>query len=302
MYNYQQALQQAAGVAAANMQRKQFDVENDQLAAQHYQTEQSIVTGAVGPVAGTMVAKSLGGLTKRYVGPLVGDIAEKLASGDLKGGLETGVQAGIDTLSRTLRNRSGASRGGGLDLTDVQQDEPTFPSALPSQSDLTIEEPLEAPGPASTGDPFVDLRNTVTDYRQEIGVTDPVPELGVGTENRVASMSTQYEPQPSQLDPNDLKSDGPGGDFEPVDASMAPEAEADAAVSDVVKGTEIARTLTSAAETDAALGGPEDPIGDVVSLAIGLGGLFGSIFGVHKPSLPKSPQIAPLNPSSQFGV
>ena len=134
MYKYQQALQQSAGVAATNMQNKMLDVEKGQLDAQHYQTDQSVVTGAVAPVAGAFVADGLGGLAKRYVGPVVSDIAEKLASGDTEGALRTTVQSGIDSLTRTLGNRSGTVQGGG---NASSGDTPSLPKPSDMERDLT---------------------------------------------------------------------------------------------------------------------------------------------------------------------
>ena len=308
MYKYQQALQQSAGVAATNMQNKMLDVEKGQLDAQHYQTDQSVVTGAVAPVAGAFVAEGLGGLAKRYVGPVVSDIAEKLASGDTEGALRTTVQSGIDSLTRTLGNRAttGSTTGSGLDETGLQPD-PASTSLLPDRAEFA-KDPVGATADV-TGQPFggetadTDAMQLFTQHLQQSAASGMTPEQFSDSVNPTAGPAAAPAAAPAnQVDPNDLKSDGPGGDWEDVDASMAPEADADAAVSDLTKGTELAKTLTTAAETDAALGGPEDPIGDIAALAVGLGGIFGSIFGIHKPSEPKAPQIAPLNPSSQFGV
>jgi hypothetical protein len=359
MYKYQQALQQSAGVAATNMQNKMLDVEKGQLDAQHYQTDQSVVTGAVAPVAGAFVAEGLGGLAKRYVGPVVSDIAEKLASGDTEGALRTTVQSGIDSLTRTLGNRSGTVQGGGnassgdtpslpkpsdmeRDLTDgmgpqsdgyydnldagagdgVATSDFSFPSFDTAQGDTVdtlfskipdfVANPVTATT-AITGEPIdvgsanADMLDFMTKHLQQSAASGMTSQEFADSVNPTAGPAAAPAAAPAnqpanQVDPNDLKSDGPGGDWEDVDASMAPEADADAAVSDLTKGTELAKTLTTAAETDAALGGPEDPIGDIAALAVGLGGIFGSIFGIHKPSEPKAPQIAPLNPSSQFGV
>ena len=59
---------------------------------------------------------------------------------------------------------------------------------------------------------------------------------------------------------------------------------------------------TRLAETDAELGGPEDPLGDVVSGLVGLGTLLGGIFGAKKKHLPPTPAYIPINPTFQSGA
>ena len=61
-------------------------------------------------------------------------------------------------------------------------------------------------------------------------------------------------------------------------------------------------SLEEMGETDAVLGGPEDPIGDIISVGIGIAGLIGGIFGAHKmkPHTPKLP--LPAQPSVQIGA
>ena len=55
-----------------------------------------------------------------------------------------------------------------------------------------------------------------------------------------------------------------------------------------------AGALSTAGETDLALGGPEDPVGDVISAVVGVGAFLGSLFG-DKPkaaaAAPPPPQI-----------
>ncbi len=290
MYQHQQALQQSAAVAANNLQRKSLDVENEQLTAQHCQTQQSIISGAVAPAAGAFLVKGVCGLAKRYVGPIVGDVAEKIAAGDVKGGSQTGVQGGIDSLVRTLGNRFGTIQMSplsedDLDLADVQP-APISPNKTDFQSD-----PIGATTDV-TGEPFEG---------------DSMPSDLMDSMMRLVSSSAQAGMNPDQfaamINPSNPasspKTNDADGDWQMVEKTDAPSDLADAAVSDATQGAKIAET---AFETDAALGGPEDPIGDIAALVVGLGGLFGSIFGVHKPSTPQTPQIAPLNPSSQFGV
>jgi hypothetical protein len=69
---------------------------------------------------------------------------------------------------------------------------------------------------------------------------------------------------------------------------------------DVASGAEKAgeagsSALSAAGETDLALGGPEDPVGDVVSAVVGLGVFLGSLFG----DKPKPPPPPPKPPSVQ---
>ena len=59
---------------------------------------------------------------------------------------------------------------------------------------------------------------------------------------------------------------------------------------------------TRLATTDAELGGPEDPFGDVISGLVGLGTLLGGIFGAKKKHLPPAPAYVPINPSFQSGA
>ena len=59
---------------------------------------------------------------------------------------------------------------------------------------------------------------------------------------------------------------------------------------------------TRLAETDAELGGPEDPFGDVISGIVGLGTLLGGIFGAKKKHLPPQPSYVPINPTFQSGA
>ena len=72
---------------------------------------------------------------------------------------------------------------------------------------------------------------------------------------------------------------------------------ADDTIKDVAK-----KAGTRLAETDAELGGPEDPLGDVVSGLVGLGTLLGGIFGAKKKHLPPAPAYIPINPTFQSGA
>ena len=73
------------------------------------------------------------------------------------------------------------------------------------------------------------------------------------------------------------------------------------AVDDTVK--DVAKKAgTRLAETDAELGGPEDPFGDVISGLVGLGTLLGGIFGAKKKHLPPTPAYVPINPTFQSGA
>jgi len=72
---------------------------------------------------------------------------------------------------------------------------------------------------------------------------------------------------------------------------------ADDTVKDVAK-----KAGTRLAETDAELGGPEDPFGDVISGLVGLGTLLGGIFGAKKKHLPPTPAYVPINPTFQSGA
>ena len=80
--------------------------------------------------------------------------------------------------------------------------------------------------------------------------------------------------------------------------------EASSVAKDVSTGTEDlakagGKALGTIAETDAELGGPEDPIGDIISLVAGVGTLLGGVFGKHHT---ETPVEVPTNPTSQQGV
>ena len=56
-------------------------------------------------------------------------------------------------------------------------------------------------------------------------------------------------------------------------------------------------------ETDAELGGPEDPFGDVLSGLVGLGTLLGGVFGAKSKHLKGNfPAYVPINPTFQSGA
>ena len=56
-------------------------------------------------------------------------------------------------------------------------------------------------------------------------------------------------------------------------------------------------------ETDAELGGPEDPIGDIVSGIVGIGTLLGGVFGARSKHLKGNfPTYTPINPTFQSGA
>ena len=56
-------------------------------------------------------------------------------------------------------------------------------------------------------------------------------------------------------------------------------------------------------ETDAELGGPEDPFGDVLSGIVGLGTLLGGVFGAKSKHLKGNfPAYVPINPTFQSGA
>ena len=56
-------------------------------------------------------------------------------------------------------------------------------------------------------------------------------------------------------------------------------------------------------ETDAELGGPEDPFGDVLSGIVGLGTLLGGVFGAKSKHLKGNfPAYTPINPTFQSGA
>ena len=77
-------------------------------------------------------------------------------------------------------------------------------------------------------------------------------------------------------------------------------AEKDLADTSIKKVAEKAGTRL--AETDAELGGPEDPFGDVISGIVGLGTLLGGIFGAKAKHLPPQPSYVPINPTFQSGA
>ena len=59
--------------------------------------------------------------------------------------------------------------------------------------------------------------------------------------------------------------------------------------------------LKAGLKTDAEMGGAENPVGDLISLAVGLGTSIGGTFGIkHKEAQPQTENY--LNPSFQLGT
>ena len=78
--------------------------------------------------------------------------------------------------------------------------------------------------------------------------------------------------------------------------------EEDDVVDDTIKAT-AKKAGERFLETDAELGGPEDPIGDVVSGIVGIGTLLGGIFGARSKHLKGNfPTYTPINPTFQSGA
>ena len=92
---------------------------------------------------------------------------------------------------------------------------------------------------------------------------------------------------------------------ETLTQTTAPPSTADAG-SGAVTGEDVGKALgkgaVDALETDAELGGPEDPLGDVAAAVVGLGTMLGSIFAPHQHEQVPAPQMPQLNPSLQLGV
>ena len=84
--------------------------------------------------------------------------------------------------------------------------------------------------------------------------------------------------------------------------SDAPVSDAPVTGEDV--GESLVKGLTTSAETDAELGGPENPIGDVAAAVAGIGSVLASLFSPHPhevvPPAPRPPPM--LNPSTQLGI
>ena len=86
----------------------------------------------------------------------------------------------------------------------------------------------------------------------------------------------------------------------PDETKLATSVVKDGVESDVKATAEKAGTRLL--ETDAELGGPEDPIGDVVSGIVGLGTLLGGIFGAKKKHAPPVAAYVPINATFQSGA
>lgn len=69
----------------------------------------------------------------------------------------------------------------------------------------------------------------------------------------------------------------------------------------VSTGSKGAEAASVAGETDLALGGPEDPVGDVISAVVGIGTLIGSLFGDKPKPLPKPPPPPQIRTTFQVG-
>ncbi len=66
-------------------------------------------------------------------------------------------------------------------------------------------------------------------------------------------------------------------------------------------GEAVAKAGATAGETDVALGGPEDPIGDIVSAVVGIGTLIGSLVGDKPKKLPSPPPPPVIRTTFQIG-
>lgn len=63
----------------------------------------------------------------------------------------------------------------------------------------------------------------------------------------------------------------------------------------------VAKAGATAGETDVALGGPEDPVGDVISAVVGIGTLIGSLLGDKPKKLPPPPPPPVIRTTFQLG-
>ena len=95
----------------------------------------------------------------------------------------------------------------------------------------------------------------------------------------------------------------PAGEEPPGGQTLGSQAEKEAgSVVEKDVGKTVGKSAGDAVlESEAVLGGPEDPLADIVGLFAGLGTLLGGAFGGEKPKPPPIPQ-AQLNPSSTFGI
>ena len=106
---------------------------------------------------------------------------------------------------------------------------------------------------------------------------------------------------------DDVKDRGTDFVSEKLNDAVAPELKT--AASSVLKDgveTDVKATAEKAGErlveTDAELGGPEDPFGDVISGIVGLGTLLGGIFGAKKKHAAPVAAYNPINPTFQSGA
>jgi len=95
----------------------------------------------------------------------------------------------------------------------------------------------------------------------------------------------------------------PAGEEPPGGQTLGSQAEKEAgSVVEKDVGKSVGKSAGDAVlESEAVLGGPEDPLADIVGLFAGLGTLLGGAFGGEKPKPPPVAQ-AQLNPSSTFGI
>ena len=169
-----------------------------------------------------------------------------------------------------------------------------------------------------------DARTTLSKYAEDLdttddnpfGIPDDIQESKVissqfirnkeALDNNIQENQKQIKPQedPTEIEqPKDISSKMDVDEAEDIgkDVSKAENIGKDAEeVEDI--GKSVGSSLEEASETDAVLGGPEDPIGDIISVGIGIAGLIGGIFGAHrmKAHTPKLP--LPAQPSVQIGA
>jgi len=155
----------------------------------------------------------------------------------------------------------------------------------PMNNGIASSLPESAPQPSAAG------TGEQLDMQRALGEIGNNNGLG-NSDSRVPSGATQ----------DGATQDGATQDADAGNVRVTPKSGADGGGDDEAEniGKNLGKSAAEFAETDAELGGPEDVVGDVLSLALGLGTLFGGQSFEKKAPAPVL--RTPLNPSSEFGL
>ena len=208
-------------------------------------------------------------------------LSDKLSDNDTVKGLQAkqeNIKANINNLQNTADKITGDDGTQGIELDDLDAEPfPEAPEAPPTQQFTERQN-------------FNMRRDLIDDEADPFQPTQGQP---VYSEVKVHGMP-KIEPTGTQEGSTETPTiQQPTGIKEPSSATSAIED----AGEDV--GEAVGEAAGEAAEVDAIAGGPEDPIGDIVALGVGIASLIGGLTGKHSNAPPPPPLT---NFYSQIGV